>query len=355
MNYQLRLENLVKNLPKHRLDGVVITLPVNLFYFTGVRLDGCALVVTGKDAALFASPMFYDQVVNYGLKLDVYLAKDGVGEEFNRFLTKKKLRSVGLELGKISYAFWEKISSLSKIKWGRADNLIEELRQIKDAEEIECIRQACRIAQAAFRHCRQIIKPGVSEKEVGRELEYFMKKKGAEKSSFELIVAGGKNSAYPHHFTSDYVFQKDDSVLIDWGCFYKGYASDLTRVIFLGKITKLHSKLLKTVANAQKQAIAKIKPGMKASQIDWVARQTVTKAGFEDRFIHNTGHGIGLEIHEGPYLSSKSKSILKSGMVITVEPGIYLPGLGGIRIEDTVLVTKSGVEALTGNNGSLRA
>lgn len=347
MNYQLRLENLVKNLPKHRLDGVVITLPVNLFYFTGARLDGCALVVTGKDVALFASPMFYDQVVNYGLKLDVYLARYGVGEGFKRFLIKKKLRSVGLELGKISYASWKKFFSLSKVKWGTADNLIEELRQIKDEDEIGCIRQACRIAQAAFHHCRQIIKPGVSEKEVSRELEYFMKKKGAEKSSFELIVAGGKNSAYPHHFTSDYVFQKDDSVLIDWGCFYKGYASDLTRVIFLGKITKLYAKLLKTVAGAHQQAMAKIKPGVKARQIDEAARQIIAKAGFKDRFIHNTGHGVGLEIHESPYLSAKSKAVLQAGMVITVEPGIYLPGLGGVRIEDTLLVTKNGAEVLT--------
>lgn len=351
MNYQLRIENLRKKLSARRLQGILITASVNIFYFTGLRVENCALVITEKDISLFASPLLYQQILDTPLKvkIDIYAVKDGIIKGLVKWLVKKKFRFLGIEERRIAYDFWKKISSAIKINWQGADEFIEKMREIKDEEEITCIRQACRIAHDAFVYAQQITRPGLTERELVRELEYFMKKQGADKSSFEIIVAGGKNSAYPHHFTSDYIFQNDDLVLIDLGCFYKRYASDLTRVIYLGKIEKISPQLVKIakiVEKANQKATEEIRTGVAINKIDKSARQIIAEAGFKDNFTHNTGHGVGLEIHEQPYITPKNKTILRTGMVITVEPGIYLPNIGGVRIEDTVLVKENGAEVL---------
>jgi Xaa-Pro aminopeptidase len=185
------------------------------------------------------------------------------------------------------------------------------------------------------------------ECDLAAEFESYIRKHGATKASFDSIVAAGENAAYPHYITGDKVLRKNDMVLCDIGALVDGYCSDLTRTFFLGTISPLGRKVYDTVARAQKLAIQAVKPGVKAAQIDRIARDEIERAGYGRRFIHSTGHGVGVEIHEAPWVGGASQDVLEAGMIITVEPGIYLQGWGGVRIEDTMLVTKTGYEILT--------
>ena len=194
-----------------------------------------------------------------------------------------------------------------------------------------------------FNHIKRIARPGMRECDLAAEFESYIRKHGAIKSSFDSIVAAGENAAYPHYITGNRILRKNDMVLCDIGALVDGYCSDLTRTFFLGTITPLGRKVYDTVARAQKLAIQAVKPGVKAAQIDRIARDEIERAGYGRRFIHSTGHGVGVEIHEAPWVSAASQDVLEAGMIITVEPGIYLQGWGGVRIEDTLLVTEDGI------------
>jgi len=229
------------------------------------------------------------------------------------------------------------------------------------------IRKSAQICVAAFRFIKRRIRIGMKEKTIACQLEYFMKKRGAEKPSFDIIVASGGNTAYPHYQTGERKIRVGDCLLIDVGCVYKGYCSDLTRPLFLDIIKNnfkegvraqlsfefkgKYGKIYETVRKAQRAAIEKIGPGVKCSSIDSAARKVIARAGLGDYFIHRTGHGVGLDVHELPWVEGNSKQVLKPRMVLTVEPGVYIPGFGGVRIEDMVLVTKKGYEVLTNTNG----
>jgi Xaa-Pro aminopeptidase len=190
-------------------------------------------------------------------------------------------------------------------------------------------------------------KPGMRESDVAAEFEYFIKKRGASKTAYDSIVASGPNAAYPHHHTGDRILRRNDIVLCDMAAMVDGYCSDLTRTWFLGSISDDSRRIYDTVDRAQKLSLAAVKPGVKAAQIDRISRDEIERAGYGRRFIHSTGHGVGAEIHESPWVSPASTDTLEPGMVLTVEPGIYIEGWGGVRIEDTVLVTQSGYEVFT--------
>ncbi|MDH5661736.1 MAG: aminopeptidase P family protein, partial [Elusimicrobiota bacterium] len=242
-------------------------------------------------------------------------------------------------------------------------DLVEGMRVVKTEEEVSLIRQSARICVAAFRFIKERIRIGMKERVIACQLEYFMKKRGAERTSFEAIVASGENTAYPHYRTGDRKIGPGDCLLIDMGCVYKGYCSDLTRPLFLNIITDnkreslretlsfefkgKQGKIYQIVREAQRAAVGKIRPGVRCSSIDSAAREVIARAGLGDYFIHRTGHGIGLDVHELPCVEENNKQVLRAGMVLTVEPGVYIPGFGGIRIEDMVLVTKKGNEVLT--------
>ena len=226
---------------------------------------------------------------------------------------------------------------------------MEGLRQVKDTGEVRKIREATRIAIAALNFIQKQIVPGRTEIEIAGEIERFIRYQGGYSSSFEIIVASGENSAYPHHVSSERKIRNQEVILIDMGVDYQGYKSDLTRVFFLGKINTLTRNIYALVRNAQAEAIRKIKPGRQIKEVDAASRQLISGAGYGDNFSHNLGHGIGLEIHEAPQICAREGSLLEEGMIFTVEPGVYLPGKFGIRIEDMVLVTRKGVELLSGS------
>ncbi len=225
--------------------------------------------------------------------------------------------------------------------------LVEELRVVKDKEEIAEICLAARYAEKGFAVLRATLRPERTEKEVADELENQMRLFGAKGCSFPSIVAVGARAALPHARPTSQRIGEADFVLVDWGATAQQYKSDLTRVLVTGKISPKLERMYQVVLNAQKRAIAAVRPGLKGRDVDAVARGIIAKAGFGRYFGHGLGHGLGLDIHEAPRLAAASEQILKPGMVVTVEPGVYLPGWGGVRIEDDVLVTKTGCEVLT--------
>ncbi|MCK5124953.1 MAG: aminopeptidase P family protein [candidate division Zixibacteria bacterium] len=225
-------------------------------------------------------------------------------------------------------------------------NMLEDIAIIKDKYEIENLRQAAKISDSAFERILGFLRPGITEKEVGAELEYQMKMLGAEKEAFSTIVASGFRSAMPHGVASSKKLEKGDFITFDFGAIYNGYVSDMTRTVVLGKATTRQKKVYNTVLKAQMAGVKKVKAGVAGKAVDDVCRKIITKAGFGKNFGHGTGHGIGLEVHSGPRLSPISKDILKSGMVVTVEPGIYITGWGGVRIEDDVVVRPGGCTIL---------
>jgi Xaa-Pro aminopeptidase len=256
---------------------------------------------------------------------------------------KRKLKNVGFDPDRENYAIG-KIWRKNKIR--EAGGLIKDLRICKTTDELKKIKKACRIAVKAFEIIKKKIKPGVTEKSVALELEYIMKSMGASGNSFPAIIAGGPNGAFPHHKTSDRKFKKGDVVLMDFGCKYQNYCSDITRTFYLGKNPPaLFKKAYNAVVKAHDSAIKAIKPGIKAAKVDEICRNAISSAGFEE-FVHGTGHGTGLEVHESPAINRVSKEILKPGMVFSVEPGIYLPGKFGIRHENLVTVTEKGCKIL---------
>ena len=328
-----------------KMDGFISFNPSNIFYLTGFRAENSFVFVspTGlpsvarKDIILVVSEVNYPSAKKYS-DCKIQIADDN-------FLRKYKNKKIGFE-NSISYKQFCKLKK-AKIKLKDCSSFIEILRLIKDRNEIEKIKTACKISKKAIEHSEKKLKIGITEKEIADELEYFLRRCGAEKSAFDIIVASGKNSDNPHHKPTNRKIQKNDIVIIDLGCVYEDYNSDLTRTFFLGKINKIAKKIFEIVKAAQKKALNVIKDGVSCKEVDFAARNFINKNCFGKYFIHGTGHGVGIDIHEEPSVSAKTEAILKAGMVVTVEPGIYIPDRFGVRIEDTVLVTKSGCEVLT--------
>jgi Xaa-Pro dipeptidase len=223
---------------------------------------------------------------------------------------------------------------------------VGELRKHKTADEADKMRKSSELADKAVSNIIPKIKAGMKETEVRDMLEAELKQLGFSNPSFETIIGSGPNSALPHYTAGDRVLQQGDSIVIDFGGIYQGYCSDMTRTVMLGKAAPEYREVYETVKEGQKKAAEAVKPGMKASDIDAAARNYISEKGYGEYFIHRTGHGIGLEVHEEPYISNVSETILEPGMVFSIEPGIYLPGKFGVRIEDLVLVTETGAEVL---------
>lgn len=272
---------------------------------------------------------------------------------------KLKIKKLGFEKQNLTFAEYGKLKVYQLIP---TENLVEEKRAIKDTHELKSIKKACQIADQAFSHLLGFLKPGMTEKEVADEIEWFIRKKGACDLSFDPIVASGSNSAFPHHRSGNKKLQKKDVILLDFGAKVESYCSDMTRVVFLGKASSEQKKVYQTVLEAQKRAVEQLsnltmkqwsnktmkQSPIKTSDIDHIARSYITSHGYPT-IPHGLGHGVGLCEHETPHLSPKSRDILKPGMVFSVEPGIYIPGKFGVRIEDLVALTPSGPQILTKN------
>jgi Xaa-Pro aminopeptidase len=331
---------LIANMP---VSACLINKPADIFYFTGIEIEGVALLVTEKDAYVLTNPMLETQArsIFKGFKA---AASVNYVELLTGILSRSRIYQLGVDADFVSHAYWTKLSK--HIKLQDISGLIAQIKQVKDQQEISLIRASCKIALDAAKYAKQIIKSGKTELEISLKIEEYFKKIGV-KPAFPVIVASGPNSARPHHIPTHRKVLKNDVVLVDLGCVYKGYCSDLTRTYNLGKINTLYKQIYSCVDRAQKACIENLKAGILAKEADGFARNVIAASGFGDNFIHTTGHSLGVEIHESPRLSAKDETRLKPNMVVTVEPGIYIDGRFGVRIEDTVLINKKGCEVLT--------
>jgi Xaa-Pro aminopeptidase len=319
-------------------------------YLTGFTGDDSYLIVLEQGEVAVSDPRYTTQLEEECPGLEASIRPPGVGmiERVAEIARKAKISKLGVEGTSMTVALRDAIATaLPKTELVATSELVEDLRIIKDQDEIAEIRRAIWYAERAFGILRASLRPERTEKEVADELENNIRLYGGKGCSFQSIVAVGARAALPHARPTDQKIGADDFVLVDWGANGGLYMSDLTRVLVTGKIPPKLERIYRVVLSAQEQAIAAIRPGMTCHEVDQVARGVITKAGFGKNFGHGLGHGIGLEIHEAPRLAAGQQRKLEPGMVVTVEPGIYLPGWGGVRIEDDILVTKTGCQVLT--------
>lgn len=342
-----KLQKLRERFESHGIDGILITSSYNRRYisnFTGTA--GVALI--SLDKALFITDFRYiEQATKQCEGFEIVKQTGSIPEEVASQVKNLGIKKLGFEQDDLTFSLYKTYEREVKTELVPVSNLVEKLRLIKTDAEIKILKEAANIADAAFKHILDFIRPGVTELEVSNELEFFMRRAGATSSSFDTIVASGYRSALPHGVASEKVIEKGDFVTLDYGAYYHGYVSDITRTVAVGEPSEKLKEIYQIVFDAQARGVAGIKPGMSGIEADALTRDYITEKGYGEYFGHSTGHGIGLEVHEGPALSMKSDIILEPGMVVTVEPGIYIPGLGGVRIEDDTVITNNHNELLT--------
>ncbi len=344
-----RVERLKKLFSAKEIDGVIITKAENRRYITGFTGSSGIVVVSADRNVLITDFRYLEQAAEQATDFEIVDGtKDMIGA-IKEVVEKANIKNLGFESrGMNFYEYQEYNKELCAVtKMIPIEALVEELRLYKDEEEISMIKKAAELADAAFQHIQAFIKPGVTELSIALELEYFMKKMGGEKNSFDFIVASGPRSSLPHGVASDRVIQSGEFVKMDYGTIYNGYCSDITRTVVVGEPTEKMVEIYNIVKEAQQSAIDQIKAGTTSIEADAIARDIITQAGYGLNFGHGLGHGVGLEIHEGPRVSTKEPVVLEENMVITIEPGIYIPQWGGVRIEDDVVIKKDGCHVLT--------
>lgn len=356
--FATRRQQLKRELQNEQTDVVLIDHPSNLYYYTGftggeamflmpVNMD----VMSTNDSVegyVITDSRYYEQVEKEceGLSL-VKLERNGFSATIKSLLHENKKIKILLEDSMNLAQYMKLKENCPNGMFALGSNWIGMPRMIKDPEELAKIEKAEEIGDAAFTHLLDILKPGVSEREVALELEFFMKRQGASKLSFDTIVASGPNSSMPHAQVTDRKLQKGDFVTMDFGCVYQGYCSDMTRTVAIGTVTEEMKKVYQIVLDANLRAMEQIAVGKRCSEIDAVARDYIREQGYGEYFGHGLGHGVGLDIHEEPRFSPKCDVITRENMVITDEPGIYLPGQFGVRIEDLVVVKEDGYRKLS--------
>lgn len=338
-----RIESIKKYLEENEIEAALITSAPNLFYFTNAApLVGGYLVVTLEEETLLVPELEYEQA-----KEEANVAVENFKKMDELYEYLKRFKSLAVE-GNMSISFHNTLKEKASIKeFKLLDDVIKDLRMIKSEEEIKLIEDACRLADIGVMTAIEEISEGKREKEIAARVEYVMKIEGAEKPAFDTIIASGYRSALPHGVASDKRIERGDLVVVDLGALYKHYNSDITRTIVVGTPNEKQKEIYEIVLEAQKKAVKEARPGMTAKELDSVARKVIEEYGYGDKFIHSLGHGIGLQVHEWPRVSQQDETVLKEGMVITIEPGIYIPKFGGVRIEDTVVITKNGAKRLT--------
>jgi Xaa-Pro aminopeptidase len=346
-----RRNRLLRLIKTAGVDALLVTSPFNVRYLTGFTGEDSHLLVGPSLTVLVSDSRFETQLSEEcpELQVNIRSSTQTLTEAVAKVIAQAKLSTLGFESRTTSYSQWESLSAAAKsLQLIAQADLVETLRQIKDADEIAQIREAVHHAERGFGLLTASLRGEMSELQAANELEHAMRRFGARQASFETIVAVGHRAALPHARPSSVRVEAANFLLVDWGATnIHGYRSDLTRMVATGTISPKLEKLHGVVLSAQRRAIEAIRPGIRASEVDSIGREVIAKAGWAKNFGHGLGHGIGLEIHEGPRISRISKDILKAGMVVTVEPGIYLPGVGGIRIEDDILVTRNGHEVLS--------
>ncbi len=341
--------NKLQEFLKSSREAILIYSPENRRYFTNFPSTDGYLVITKNDAVLFADSRYIEAAQKNASCKAQLVTKASV--EIKDYLKEKNILKAYTERDRltVSIADFFKTAFLpcrvtpSK----KLEAKINELRMVKTEEEIKCIKKAQQIAEDAFEHILTFIRPGVTEKRIALELDFYMLSHGAEALSFETIAVTGKKTSMPHGVPDDTIVENGDFVTMDFGAVYKGYHSDMTRTVAVGNVSEEQKEIYNIVLKAQKASLESLKKGVSCKDADAAARNVIANAGYGEYFGHGTGHGVGIEIHELPNLSPRSDAIVQVGNVVTVEPGIYIPDKFGVRIEDMALITENGIENLT--------
>ncbi|WP_350344552.1 type II 3-dehydroquinate dehydratase [Proteinivorax tanatarense] len=343
-----RTAELKKAMKEKDLDSMLITQPQNRQYITGFTGSSGYVLLTQQKDYFFTDFRYVEQAKEQIENFEIIKHGFQPLEEIFEYIKNADVNKIGFEEQFSTYHVYQRYKETFKgVELVPSGPLVEEIRKVKDKTEIEKMEKSIDIAVSAFEHILGFLKPGIKEIDVALELEFFMRKKGASGLAFDTIVASGHRSALPHGIASDKVLEQGDFVKMDFGCVFNGYCSDISRTVVLGKATDKQKKIYDTALKAQLAAIENIKSGVSGKKADDFARHIITEAGYGDKFGHGLGHGIGMVVHENPRVSPNSEDILKTGNVVTVEPGIYIPEYGGVRIEDMLVITEDGNKNLT--------
>lgn len=350
-----RLKALRAALPREKIDALLVTDLKNARYLTGFTGSNAFVIVTESKAFLLTDSRYATQaseeVQGYGIKI-ITKALDAIAG----LLTSLRVKTLGFEAANVTCSMHSLLGqALPKVKLKPTTGLVGKLRVKKDATEIERLRASARLLDTGYRDAMRLIRPGAVERDAALSIEMALRRRGADGLAFDTIIASGPRGALPHGKASRKKIKKGEFVVVDMGVLMDGYNSDETRTFVVGKATARHREIYGIVKDAQARGLDAIRPGIKAGVVDAAARDPIRKAGYGKYFGHGTGHGVGLDIHEGPSVAPGNEEILEEGMVVTVEPGIYIPGWGGVRIEDMALVVKGGFELLTKTGKDLTA
>ncbi|OEH85641.1 hypothetical protein BHU72_02260 [Desulfuribacillus stibiiarsenatis] len=345
--FQNRLEKLRQLLQKQSLDAYITTKQENRQYISNFTGTSGYLLVTANDAVLFTDSRYMEQAKEQinkgGVSIRVIEHDSLYWKTIVQWLQQQSIQELGFDSSNTTFDTY----TLWKEQWNNIDlkptnDLIAILRMVKDASEISGIKQATQLTDEAFQSVLGMIRPGIREIEIALALEFYVKKRGAQQLAFDIIVASGKRSALPHGVATNKMIEPGDFITIDFGIKLNGYCSDMTRTVVAGKASNRQKEIYQTVLTAQQLVLDNIKAGMTGKNVDEIARNYIYQNGYRGYFGHGLGHGLGQEVHEGPRLSPTSDTILIPGMVVTVEPGIYIPNFGGVRIEDDVVIENNG-------------
>jgi Xaa-Pro aminopeptidase len=353
--YETRQENSRKILDSHHLDAILFTSLENIRYHCGFTGSDGAFVITQKESFFLTDSRYWTQadeevegsrIIHYKKKMEGIFS----------LLFDLKLKEIGFESASLPFSAYQFLIErlANEARLFPLEDQLRNLRAVKDAHELTLIRKAIDISSNAFFRIGETLEEGVVEREVALEMESLIKRNGAHAIGFDIIIASGKRSALPHGKASGKRIEKGDFILIDFGSGFQGYHSDQTRTLVCGNPSTEQQKIYQIVKEAHDQAIKKVRSGIPIGEVDEAARDHIRNQGYGEYFGHGTGHGIGLAVHEDPTVNSENKGLLQEGMVFTIEPGIYIPDWGGVRIEDMVLVTAHGVEVLTYLPGELK-
>jgi Xaa-Pro aminopeptidase len=346
-----RIKQLEKILKENGLDGLLIVNDANIRYLTGFTSSESFAVLSPGGRAFITDSRYTEQAEREVVNFEIVKWRSpnaGLHETIKAISDRFGIKKLGFEKKYVTMEMYEKLENmLVGIELIGTAGLVEQVRRIKDDQEIEYMRKAACFADKAFTEILNYVKVGITEKDLERELQYITKIMGADDIGFPAIIASGKNSSMPHAVPSEKLIEDGDFITFDMGALYKGYRSDMTRTIVVGHATDRQREVYELVKSSQEESLKMIKSGVDGKIPHLKAREVMEKTGIEGIFEYGVGHGVGLDIHEDPFMSPRCELTLEEGNVVTIEPGIYIPGWGGIRIEDTVVVTNDGCEILT--------
>ncbi|NLO84649.1 MAG: aminopeptidase P family protein [Clostridiales bacterium] len=344
-----RAKKLIEAMQLSEHEGVLLYNPSNMFYIAGYTGEGL-VYVSSKSCAIVTDFRYTEQAENEGKGFSVCMTDKGKSHEniVAGICAKEDIETLYYESDYLTVSAFEACcKAVPAVEWKNLGHIVEKLREVKDEHELSLIRQACKITGDAFERVLSVIKEGVTEKEIALTLNFDMMRHGASACSFSTIVAAGANGSLPHAVPSEYKIRRGDMITMDFGALYGGYCADMTRTVAVGEPSAEMKKVYQIVLEAQKMAQDAVMAGKNCRAIDSIARDYIYGKGYEGRFGHGLGHSVGIDIHENPRFSQACNDTLVAGQIMTVEPGIYLPGIGGVRIENSVSVTEDGCEVLT--------